>query len=53
MDSQTKSLYESGENTLPGNYVCASCSDEVIVIEKADDKLPPCPTCGHTYWLKF
>lgn len=41
-----------------GYYVCINCShdepsDKSIAILNTKDKLPKCPVCGDTYWMKI
>ncbi len=39
-------LYEIGEKPGTGMYQCARCCEWIVVIEDADNPLPPCDQCG-------
>lgn len=47
---------ESGNRVQHGQYACTQCDPdniEVAQIEKDNDKLPDCPKCGYSYWIKI
>ena len=53
---EKKDLYQTGDSVPVGNYTCASCGESkpaICMIEKDGDKLPECPCCGPTFWIKF
>lgn len=48
---------QTGEKAEPGTYVCINCSDagkseDSVVNLPRSSKLPDCPVCGYTYWMK-
>lgn len=52
----TKVMLETGDKVATGNYACCSCKSTdpySIYIGKDNTELPECPSCGHTYWIKF
>lgn len=49
---------QTGEKVEPGNYVCINCgnaseNDGSFVNLSKPGKLPDCPVCGYTYWMKI
>ena len=48
-----KDIYESGDLVQLGNYVCCTCEEFSCIIQRDGGKLPDCPTCGKTYWIKY
>ena len=42
---------KQGERFTMYGYKCGNC-DTMIVIDNADDELPPCPKCSVTNWHK-
>ena len=48
----------TGETADAGTYACMNCphdtsNDEAITILYKREKLPECPVCGITYWMKI
>ena len=49
---------QTGDKAESGFYVCMNCNEtnenenSTIHLDKPK-KLPKCPICGHTYWMKF
>lgn len=55
-DFSDKDIYKTGSPVEIGNYACTTCNGiepTVVIISKDENKLPICPICGDTYWLKF
>lgn len=49
---------QTGDNAEVGIYSCMNHTDyengdDGIAILNTKDKLPECPTCGPTYWMKI
>lgn len=44
-------MYKTGEKPGVGDYKCTHCNQE-ITLDNASDKLPPCPKCSKTNWIK-
>lgn len=49
---------QTGDKVEKGFYACMNCphtepdKNSSIYLEK-DQKLPNCPVCGNTYWMKI
>lgn len=48
---------QTGDKAKAGMYACMNCphnkpDDESIAYLPTDSKLPECPVCGYTYWMK-
>lgn len=49
---------QTGDEADRGTYACMNCphdkvEDGGIAILNKKQKLPPCPVCGNTYWMKI
>ena len=49
---------QTGDIVELGTYACMNCphtesEDNSIIILNKKDKLPKCPVCGQTYWMKL
>lgn len=49
---------QTGDTAEKGIYACMNCphdeeEDNSIVMLDKKKKLPECPVCGHTYWMKI
>jgi DNA-directed RNA polymerase subunit RPC12/RpoP len=49
---------QTGEKAEPGNYACMNCdhtaeNDNSVINLSKPSKLPDCPVCGYTYWMKI
>ncbi len=53
-NSDEKVIYNSGEKPPEGTYTCMSCgsSEAVLMFPGTTEKLPVCPVCGCTMWMK-
>ncbi|UUX93296.1 zinc ribbon-containing protein [Methanoplanus endosymbiosus] len=43
--------HSTGEAAGKGNYRCILCS-EIIILKEDSEKLPACPRCDSTKWIK-
>jgi len=41
----------TGEKPGKGTYKCLSCG-ETVRLDDTDDRLPPCPKCSKTFYIK-
>lgn len=51
-----KDIYQTNDSVQVGNYACTTCSGTepaIAMISQDENKLPKCPICGDTYWVKF
>lgn len=49
---------QTGDKVESGFYACMNCShtepdDNSTVHMEENQKLPNCPVCGNTYWMKI
>lgn len=49
---------QTGDVVDVGTYICMNCphtdeKDDGIVILNNKEKLPKCPVCGQTHWMKI
>lgn len=44
-------MYKTGEKPGTGTYKCTKCG-QLIRLDDASDKLPPCPTCDNSTYIK-
>lgn len=49
---------QTGDVAEQGTYACMNCPDDkpdgnTVVILNKKEKLPKCPECGHTYWMRI
>jgi len=44
-------IYTEGENPGKGIYECIKCN-QLIELDENSAKLPACPKCGKSYWVK-
>lgn len=49
---------QTGDEAESGTYACMNCPHEItddksVAILDKRKKLPKCPVCGNTYWLKL
>lgn len=54
--SNPKTEYHSGDTPPAGTYACEMCGDTnptVYMVPEMCKKLPICPKCGGTTWMKF
>ena len=52
-----KLVYKQGDTVPAGIYICIQCSQTQntnpgFVTYDCTSKLPACPICGHTKWIK-
>lgn len=43
--------YSTGEKPGKGTYYCTRCGQKVVLDDNTD-KLPPCPSCDKTNYIK-
>ena len=44
-------MFNTGEKPGKGVYICTNCN-QIVVLNNVEDKLPPCPTCNNTTFIK-
>lgn len=49
---------QTGDKAEKGNYACVNCphdseNDKSLIFLQENEKLPKCPVCGQTHWMKF
>lgn len=44
-------MYSTGEKPGIGTYKCTSCG-QIVRLDDNDDRLPPCPKCEETTYIR-
>ena len=49
---------QTGDEVDSGTYICMNCphteiDDKSVAIRDKKSKLPDCPICGNTHWMKI
>ena len=46
-------FYHTGDHPANGNYVCAQCGGDSVIVPEMVKRLPKCKVCQGTSWMKF